>query len=139
MHCGTPVRHPQVLDGLHTLPDPHARARQHRDELARAGVQLEARDADHGRCAADGGDCRVGGAALRLQPQQGALAVSKSTAKPAPRLRYVSPLLVQTAESGTLRVKPHVGVLRKRVFTQSGPKADGRPAGLVVRFDVFLA
>ena len=35
----------------------------------------------------------------------------------------MSPLLVQAAQGGTLRVKPRVGVLRKRVFTQSGPDA----------------
>ena len=49
------LRHPEILDGRHALPDEATPERENRDEPARAGLQPEASDADpRGRTADEG-------------------------------------------------------------------------------------
>src|SRR5690242_12615141 len=50
------VRYAEILDGIHALPDEATIQRAHRDESARAGLQLETSDADLRGRTADAGD-----------------------------------------------------------------------------------
>src|ERR1700745_2906025 len=54
--CGACVRYAEILDGIHALPDEATTQRAHRDEFARAGLQLETSDADLRGRTADAGD-----------------------------------------------------------------------------------
>src|SRR5580658_10784747 len=55
-NCGACVRYAEILDGIHALPDEAIAQRTNRDEFARAGLQLEASDADLRGRTADAGD-----------------------------------------------------------------------------------
>src|SRR5271170_3209695 len=53
---GACVRYAEVLDGIHALPDEAITQRAHRDEFARAGLQLETSNADLRGGTPDAGD-----------------------------------------------------------------------------------
>ena len=55
-HRRARLRNAQALDGDDALPDSKARAREHRDEPARAGLQPQASDASARHCQNDEGD-----------------------------------------------------------------------------------
>jgi hypothetical protein len=62
----TSIRNAESLDGGHPLPHTHARTGQYRDEPARAGLQSQANDEDHGNRTADRSDANLTGYPVSL-------------------------------------------------------------------------
>src|SRR5579863_546244 len=110
--CGACLRHPEILDGRHALPDEATTERENRDESARAGLQPKACDADLRGCTADEGDQGVRRPFFATTPGYDKPFTPAEGRSPTPRLKKLG-LITQPGSKAVIEVNPSaVGQLR---------------------------